>query len=122
MSMFCNMDETIDSRDIIERIEELTLINPDDISREDAEELTILKELAAEGESYSSDWQHGETLIRDTYFVDYVRQMLEDCGEIPRGLPWYISINWEETAENIQQQNDYTELDFDGATYYIRTC
>lgn len=161
MSMISNMDETIDSRDIIERIEELRddkealeeAINEahcdlNDYMDEDAsdpkvieeltqkitdaeralvlwvdspdwEELNILEELAKECQ-WASDWEHGETLIRDTYFVDYVKDMLEDCGTIPKGLPWYVAINWEETAENVQQ--DYTEVDYDGATYYIRSC
>lgn len=120
MSMTCNMEETIDSRDIIERIEELNSMDLSDLSEDEIEELRILTELAAEGSSECSDWEHGAILIRDTYFTDYAKEMLEDCGDLPRDLPWYIAIDWEETADNIKQ--DYVELDYDGATYYIQSC
>lgn len=157
MSQTCNMDEVIDSRDIIERIEELQqekqdLIDAVEDAKEayeyhdsedtkstpewddlvkaeralvlwedspDAEELAILEELAKECQ-YCSDWEHGATLVRDTYFTAYAKEMLEDCGDLPRDLPWYVAIDWEETADNIKQ--DYSEVDYDGATYYIRSC
>jgi hypothetical protein len=43
---------------------------------------------------------------------------LEDCGESPRDLPFYIVIDWEETADNLRV--DYTEVDFEGTTYLFR--
>ena len=116
MSVTSNNDETIDSRDIIERIEELEG-NQDSLTNDEAEELAILLELQQEAKG-ADDWEHGVTLIRETYFTDYCKEMLEDCGEIPRGLPWYIAIDWDETADNIRQ--DYWEVDYDGVTYLIR--
>lgn len=44
---------------------------------EEAEELAILKAFADEAEGYSSNWQYGEALIRDSHF--------EDCAGISRG-------------------------------------
>jgi len=32
---------------------------------------------------------------------DFVMQLLEDCGDIPRDLPSYIHIDWESTARDI---------------------
>jgi hypothetical protein len=135
-----NGTETIDSRDIIARIEELeterdscTLLREDDDGnvteeadpqgwadqyREDAAELAALVRLAEEAEGYAADWHHGEILIRDSYFTEYAREMLEDCGTIPRDLPWFVAIDWEATARNVRA--DYTAVDFDGVTYWIR--
>jgi hypothetical protein len=81
-------------------------------------ELAILEALAKEGEDYAPDWGHGEMLIRYSYFTEYVQEMLEDCGEIPKNIPHYIEIDWEATARNVMV--DYTHIDFDGVTYLIR--
>lgn len=143
-----NLQNIIDSRDIIARIEELegekqTLLDnienfTDDgdltedekesleiakseleefNSSEDAEKLKILKALANQCES-CSDWEYGETLIRESYFEDYCQELCEDIGDIPKDLPHYIVIDWEATARNIKQ--DYLTVNFDGVDYLIR--
>ena len=84
----------------------------------EAQELAALERLAEEGAGYAADWIYGETLIRDSYFVEYVREMLEDCNDIPRNLPHYVHIDWERTARDVQM--DYTAVEFDGVTYWIR--
>lgn len=66
----------------------------------------------------SSEWEHGLALVRSDYFVEYVEEMLKDCGELPQEMPWYIEIDWEKTAENIKA--DYSEVEFEGHTYYYR--
>ena len=33
--------------------------------------------------------------------IDFVQDLLEACGDIPRDLPSYICIDWEATARNI---------------------
>ena len=114
--------DVIDSRDIIERIEELESFiednvneNSDDIT-EWKEELRILAELAEEGEQYSPDWKYGSTLIHENYFEQYMDEMLEDCGDIPKDIPCYLDI----TVNYDMLKWDYTELDFDGETYFVR--
>lgn len=81
-------------------------------------ELAALKSLAEEASSYAADWEYGETLIRDSYFTGYARELCEDIGDIPKNLPHYIEIDWEATARNIRM--DYTSVDFAGVTYWIR--
>lgn len=130
---FSNADDVIDSRDVIARIEELRderdayTDDPEDGSSahtwagdnpDDAEELRVLEALADEASDYAPDWEHGETLIRDSYFVDYAREMLQDCGDLPANLPPYLHIDWDATARDIR--TDYTAVDFDGVTYWIR--
>lgn len=86
---------------------------------DEAEELEALKALAEEAEGYAADWRHGEALIRDSYFVEYAEQLADDIGAINRDALWPIChIDWEAAAESLKQ--DYTAVDFDGATYWIR--
>ena len=86
---------------------------------DEIQEMGVLIYLWRECENFS-DWSYGETLIRDDYFTDYAREMLEDCGTIPKDIPWYVAIDWEKTADNIK--DDYTYVDFMGETYWIRNC
>ncbi len=57
-------------------------------------------------------------LVHEEYFTDYTKEMLEDSGEIPSKLPWYIEIDWEATAKNITA--DYSAIEIDGQTYFYR--
>ena len=136
-----NLDDTIDSRDVIARIEELEdkfneynedMIEaahvegrkiPDPLTIEDwadlfeeGEELQELKVLAAQGEDYAPDWKYGALLIHEDYFETAMDEMLEDCGDIPRDLPSWMTITYDYDALKM----DYTTIDFDGQTYYIR--
>ena len=83
------------------------------------EELKPIKEFADEGEGYG-DWEHGETLIRESYFVDYAKDLVQDIGDLPQVLPAYIenNIDWDGVANDLLI--DYTSLDFEGETYYMR--
>lgn len=124
-------DDVIDVRDIIARIEELEVaieayaekMGDWQANADNTEELetltTIMAELAGNGgdEEWRGDW-YPVTLIRDSYFTDYARELLEDCGDIPRNLPDYIKIDWDATAENIRV--DYTACEINGVTYWYR--
>tara|TARA_R110000868_G_scaffold146817_2_gene367821 strand:+ start:2001 stop:2531 length:531 start_codon:yes stop_codon:yes gene_type:complete len=46
--------------------------------------------------------------------VDFVYDLLESCGDIPKDLPSYIHIDWESTARDIMY--DYSEAN----GYYFR--
>lgn len=85
---------------------------------EDAAELAALESVAEQGEHIAADWHHGETLIHDDYFTRYAMELLTDCGDLPKDLPWYVVVDEEATARNIQA--DYGAIDFAGATYWIR--
>lgn len=121
-----NHDDVIDSREIIERIEELEamLPDPDDDEAEpmdeaDADELKALKALQDEAEGYSPDWKYGATLIRDSYFKEYAEELADDIGAIDRNASWPVCcIDWDEAADMLKQ--DYTAVDFDGVTYWVR--
>ena len=117
-----NHDVIIDSRDIIERIDELESDFADGTRDEsEKDELIALKALAKEGEDYSPDWKYGETLIRDTYFKDYAMDLAEDIGAIDSNANWPAScIDWDQAASDLQM--DYTMIDYDGIDYWIRSC
>jgi TolA-binding protein len=86
---------------------------------EHKEELDSLIDICDEGELLSSDWEHGESLIREDYWVEYCKELVTDIGDLPKDVPFYIEIDWDKTAENISQ--DYSTIDIDGETYYIRS-
>ena len=153
-----NSENIIDSRDVIERIDELVQkrealveahdewmeavegavdVSDDYVTkvegelddaeealndwdeREEAEELKVLKALADAASKYADDWEYGETLIRDSYFKEYAMELAEDIGALHATPSWpYTCIDWEEAAIELQQ--DYTDVDFDGVTYWIR--
>ncbi len=139
-----NQDDVINSRDVIERIEELqstlesyhddqeTTLSfefalqdaanfPDNV--EEFEELRQLLALQSEAES-SPDWIHGECLIREDYFTDYIEELIRDCYPMPKEFdsgewPWrHMTIDFSGAAD--EAKADYIEADFDGVTYLIR--
>lgn len=115
---FTNTDDTIDSRDIIARIEELEEAAMGQVEPEGGEEYAMLVAFAKEASDYAEDWQYGATLVHESYFEKYCEEMVKDCGDLPQDIPWYIVIDWEATANNMRQ--DYTEVELDGETYLIR--
>jgi hypothetical protein len=85
----------------------------------DWDEYRALKAFAEEAEGYCSDWRHGETLIRDSYFETYAQELAEDIGAINANASWPNNcIDWEQAARELQ--TDYTSAEFDGVTYWFR--
>lgn len=132
-----NTDDIIDSRDVIARIEELKSEVEDIESAEDYEplqakqdhaeiydELANLEALADEASGYAADWEHGEQLIRDSYFTDYIEELIKDCYELPKEMnsgEWpyrHMTIDFEAAADEAKQ--DYTSVELDGVTYWVR--
>ena len=125
-------DDIIDTRDIISRFEELedqlfNGIDSDMLAEGTSEHAaalaefevlqTILEELCGAGgdEKWRGDW-YPLTLIRDSYFEQYMDQLIDDIGDIPRDLPAYIRIELDYTM----LQQDYTSIEIDGVDYWYR--
>jgi hypothetical protein len=86
---------------------------------EEAEELNMLESLASEAEGYAADWQHGATLIRDSYFKEYAQELAEDIGAIDSNASWpNTCIDWDQAARELQ--TDYTSVEFGNVTYWVR--
>jgi len=126
-------EDIIDSRDIIERIEELKGERPDmpsepkatdypedgSWSEDQEEELNKLVKLAEEVEG-CSDWQHGEALIADSYFETYAEQLADDIGAISSDAKWPLNhIDWKAAADELKQ--DYTSVTFGETEYWVRS-
>lgn len=128
--------EYLDTRDLQERLEELEGERTDlreavDDAEGEEEKQTAHEELDVwEGDNLDelealwklkdevSEWDDGNTLVPEDEWIDYVEEVLKDCGDLPPEIPWYIEIDWEKTAENIAQ--DYRTVDYLGTTYYYR--
>lgn len=106
-----NEDE---NEEIIDEIKNRLGNARDDFSENEAKELAELEEISQE----IDEWSNGVTLINEDYWIEYVQEMLADCGDIPRDLPRYIVIDWKSTAENIQY--DYSCVEYQGERYYWR--
>lgn len=145
MSEFSFTEDVLDVRDLIERFEELesgrddfldekeldeeeksNSNNPHVIEWEESEEgkeylqlFNILRELCGNGgdEKWRGDW-YPLILINSDYFTEYTRDLLEDCGYIPKDFPSWIEVDWEVSAENVKI--DYTTIDIEDETYYYR--
>lgn len=94
---------------------------PEDMDSDDEaviDEFLALRDFHDAGEGYAGDWTFGATIIAESYFTEYAKEMCEDIGDLPRDLPGYLAIDWEKTAENLKV--DYTEIEYKGETYLVR--
>ncbi len=136
-----NLDDTIDVRDIIARVEELREERDDlqtaldggsqeDVNAlaewetENAEELAELESLLDDlngmggDEQWEGDW-YPVTLIRDSYFQDYAQELAEECCMIDTNAKWPMTcIDWEQAARELQW--DYSSVEVNGVTYWTR--
>lgn len=122
MTEISNYDDVIDSRDVIARIAELVEMRDDEegdeLTEDDAAELAELEALASALSGYS-DWGHGATLIRDSYFVEYAQECFDDMEGPNRLTEWpYSCIDWEQAARELRM--DYTAAEFGDITYWVR--
>lgn len=133
MDSIDNSLDIIDSRDIIERLaalqeyhDELLVDDPSGIrvalwiQSDDGTEYLALQSIQNQCRDYVNDWEDGTLLVRRSHFTNYIKDLLIDCGYLSSDLPWFISdnINWDGVATDCMC--DYTDVDFDGVTYYVR--
>lgn len=117
-----NTEDLLDVRDIIARVEYLQ--EETDRTEDEGFELasleTLLDELRGNGgdKKWQGDW-YPVTLIRDSYFEDYARELAEDIGAIDKSAQWPNNcIDWEKATRELQ--TDYSSVEFDGETYWYR--
>ena len=131
--MFEDMED--EKQNLIDALDEFSTASPDfwdkgfyelveavealkEWDEENGEAYKSLKSFVEEAKQYASDWSDGATLIHESHFEDYCKEMLEDCGDLPKNLPDYIVIDWSATADRLKV--DYSEIEWDGETYLIR--
>lgn len=141
-----NSDTVIDSRDVIEALADLAKFHVPGLVVMDGElygksvtehaqhELLahekVLTALANEAAQYSEDWAYGSTLVRDSHFQTYAEDLANDVagsseeadllsGTAEQHWPFtFMVTDWEAASEALKQ--DYTSVDFDGVTYWVR--
>lgn len=97
----------LDTRDLSKRLDEL---------EEELEELEELRELRDE----IREWSNGVTLIPESEFEDYARDLAEDIGAVSGDKKWPATcIDWEEAARELKY--DYSACEYQGTTYYYRS-
>ena len=135
----------LDTRDLIEKREELKekIFNDflecfpqyedmtdsyDDILMEEEEiqdwkegwykEIEHIEEIDSIEEEIGSEFDYGTTLIDEYDMEEYVKDLLEELGYIPKDFPSWIEIDWSSTADNVKQ--DYSEVTYQGREYFYR--
>lgn len=115
-------DDLIDTRDLIEYAEYWTPVTDEDdnLTDEEKEILEAIERLEGEG---ISDWEHGATLIKDSYFKEYAQELAEDIGAIgtanPKSGVWPLyCIDWDWAVRELQ--HDYSCVEFLGEDYWVR--
>jgi hypothetical protein len=112
-----DLSNVTDSRDIEDRINELTQEGYS-LSIEEEDELTTLKEIKSKLE-VCSDWEYGELIINEDYFVEYTKEHIHDCYEIEeQQTTWpyrHQTFDYEAAAEELK--NDYISAKTKDGTY-----
>ena len=122
---FANWSEDQDVGEIVGQFHYwITAADCEGLSDDDHAELMALRKLAEQCDG-CSDWQYGETLIRRSYWVKYIEQLIDDCYEMPKPLKsdqWpyrHMTIDYKAAAD--EAEVDYISVDFDGVEYLIRS-
>lgn len=138
-----NMEDVIDVRDVIARVEELetyptldddsacyscgTYLKTGDEMHESDCEILELQRLTAllddlRGNGGDEEWRdawYPITLIRDSHFQDYAQELAEDIGAVNTDANWpNTCIDWARAARELQ--TDYSPVKFNDVTYWYR--
>lgn len=87
----------------------------------DLHELTQLCAFQAECERACSDWNHGDSAIHESAFLEHITQLIDDCYEIKKSSEWpYRHMTMDYSAAAEEAKADYTTIELDGETFYVR--
>lgn len=87
---------------------------------EDMERLEALQDLEINLGSDLKEYARNEsTLVPESEFQDYAEALASDIGMVDTESAIYQYVNWAKWADDLKI--DYTEVDFDGNTYLIRS-
>lgn len=140
-----NHEDLLDTRNMLDRVEELESENEDAEGvlkpgadwddQDDFDECRKLRIILAEVDENSDNGvRNGITLIRESYFTEYIKDYWMEAGpkfseynpktfrneEVSRGDLFsrepFNFIDWKAVAESTRD-DDYKDVDFDGVTY-----
>ena len=87
--------------------------------KEDFEDgLKEIEEINSIEVELGSEFEYGVTLVDVDDWEEYVEELLEEIGCIPKDFPSWIEIDWESTANNVKV--DYREVTYQGNSYLGR--
>lgn len=119
-----SFNSSLDSRDIQSEIDNIENLKNEikecefEYNRY-SEELAELEKLKEEiSENSEEGFEYGIQLIHENYIDDYLDELLEACGYIPKDLPHWIKIDWQATYDNMKE--DYIEIELNGNKFYVR--
>lgn len=101
-------DRAKELRDERDALEGMPLREWEEEYGEDLKEIEVILEECGDG-----------PLIHEDYFTKYVEELCNDIGDTS-GLPWYVVVDWEATANNVML--DFTTVDFEDEIYYYNHC
>lgn len=127
-----SQEKYIDSRDINTRIDDLKLAiishdgtiptseccdenHPFINQIDELESLIALRDDASMSESC---WKHGQTLINEAVWEEYVETHIQDTFGISDDVVQILNVDWKSVAENVA--SDYRKVKFEGTTFYTR--
>ena len=118
--------DRLDSRDLLDRLEELEATQDEigfqrDDSGDDMQaELDMLRALRDETEGYADDsWRDGVFFVANWDWKNYAQELADEMGAIPKEYSWPASyIDWDAAARDLRM--DYMPCEIDGNTYWYR--
>jgi hypothetical protein len=84
-------------------------------------ELKIWKQAIEDQTGYKFEElaENKPTMINDSYFAEYAKELAEDIGAINKSNEWpNYCIDWERAAGELKM--DYTSVEVDDETYWFR--
>lgn len=81
-----------------------------------SEEINHIEEIDSIEDEIGSDFDYGTTLIDKNDMEEYVKDLIEDLGYIPKDFPSWIEIDWASTIYNVLQ--DYSEVTYQNREYF----
>ena len=83
----------------------------DDEYKEELDELCAMRDEI-------SEWRHGEALIAEEDFAEYVEQLADDLYGVEHHWP-FNHIDWDAAADELTA--DYSSIEYRGTTYLYRS-
>lgn len=98
---------------------ELIAAEYDLLTDDERADLTAIIELVDELDGCCEDWSYGAFFIPDHRWVEYAEEYADEIGAVERNASWpNNAIDWQQAADELAM--DYTTVEFDGETYYVR--
>jgi phage-related minor tail protein len=115
-----SQDEDSEQREKLEENVTMAESNFGEDEKQEYKEIEdLLDELRGNGgdHQYDGNWYPG-MLIAEHDFTEYAQDLVEEIEDLPSGMPSYIVVDWEATANNLKA--DYATVEFKGTDYLYR--